>query len=230
MYLHRYPHIQSIHPYINSTHVCTYPNSAFAHLFFWWWNLTVSCSHVPTIYSVHSHRCGRFLTQGSSNQISAIMMCLWLRASFLQSQWKPTWATLLGIMAVELNVFVPPRCVHCCSETVYVQNFWTSDKNGFANLKLQVFERFAPVHLMFPVNLLTVTGHSHSDFMFSQFTPKWTFHSQGKSARLSFLQLLFWFILTCLLHKHWNRSTSDPPVFLLLWVVFCCPVKVRCDM
>lgn len=90
MYLHRYPHIQRTHTDINSTHrsahtqtvhIPTRKNSSSGEI-----SQSVVLTSLQS--SLHSHRCGATLKSTSSNQMSTIIMCLSLHASFPQMHAK----------------------------------------------------------------------------------------------------------------------------------------------
>lgn len=142
MYLHRYPHIQSIHPYINR-HVhmdLNIPRQCIYSSPFWWWNLSHSSCHFTTIYSLQSHRCGG-AGGGFQFNYDSVLITAYKLSPHLQHRHTgyQSWATLLSIMAVELDLSVlivlwghySTRLrlrfkYSSCSITVYVQNAWTT--------------------------------------------------------------------------------------------------------
>lgn len=112
MYLHRYPHIQSIHPYINrlvhmDLHIprqCMYPPEQFTAL------VAKSQSQLfSRHYNLRSPKSQMWGKSNYTNYYYVLMTASERSPVAVQKSCKPTWATLLGIMAVELDLtlFLP---------------------------------------------------------------------------------------------------------------------------
>lgn len=129
------------------TRICTYPDSACTHqkrkvtvFFFWWPNLSHSCSHAATIYGLQSHTCGAPIRtcqiefQLSYNVlVTAYKVPPGYSAAVLQTKqgyFAGYYGSRIGSCVVsphrDSTAGTLQGCglnVQCCSITVYVQNF-----------------------------------------------------------------------------------------------------------
>lgn len=100
MYLHRYPHIQSIHPYINrlvhmNLHIPRQPPE------------NIFGGEISQLFSRHYNlRSPKSQMRGKSN---LNYLCAYdCKRAFPSWYWKPTWDKLLGVVAVKLDLMVSP--------------------------------------------------------------------------------------------------------------------------